>query len=839
MVYQIKNTRGQIVSTVSDYGTDNSTSLELIGRGVSNYGLIEQSNLLHLLENFASPVEPTNPVEGQLWFNTSTSDQILSVYYDDTWNNLMTVVSSATPPTNVSGLWIDTNSNSLFFASNGKWIGSSSFFVSETPPPAVLNTGLTWLMIPEYILWTYDSTISTPIPSFKRIGGTSDGTYLSGSWRMIGTQYPINAGMKSYYASVSDTSSNFHDVIVNEINNNIISVESKDNFTMSTTASNALPNFTSLDTSLNVTTTNPKIYSGITLNQSVPSNIFGGLSLGVLNFDITDVVGRGKNLSLRPTTPISDSTIDLGSSTVRWRNFYSNNIYASSNIQINGDNVATQPWVDDTLSSTITLATTSTFNTNGLVSLYRQSSTTTDDILELYSNVGGTQTLVSKIEADGSIDVVGSGHLKDHGSRVVVTDPILSTEIQALNIVADPTNNHIRITDSSNNKWDLTTSSYNSNNFLSKNSKTLTNYSSGVSLSFDNTESFPYFEYNSTGTYLSTKSYVDSVTTNSYITNHVNISSDPNNLLRNSSDGLLVELSSAQTVYYISSSSGSDTNDGASSSTPLKTIREAINRTPDYTTITLLLKSGDTFKPEDGAGGTTIPTTYAKVTTSTIDIQNRNIYIQPYGSSKIDQYITAWNGLGGYSPQVDLGSERPVIEFTFFNTTDTVISYKMAVGFVVSGSGSTGSLQISSCTLKVTDTTNTTSVTYPSGGFGCFRFEGKSSSIFFLGCYIYLSNLLMFTPFNGTSISIDGYTYFDKTNGAGFLQGQCSISAPYSDNTSVAVKGPDGSPITGLYTMAQNFNSSVANNKSILGLVVIDSNARIYEYIITQNKLDN
>lgn len=838
MVYQIKNTRGQIVSTVSDYGTDNSTSLELIGRGVSNYGLIEQSNLLHLLENFASPTEPPNPVEGQLWFNTLTSNQVLSVYYNNTWNNLMTVVSSSTPPANVSGLWIDTNSNSLFFASNGQWVGSSSFFVSSTPPTAVLSTGLTWLMIPEYILWTYDSTISTPVPAFKRIGGESDGTYLAGSWRMIGTQYPINAGMKSYYASVPDTSSNFHNVIVNEINDKIISVESNDNFTMSTSASNALPNFTSLDTSLNVTTTNPKIYSGITLNQSVESNVFGGLSLGVLNFDITDVVGRGENLTLRPTTPISDSTIDLGSSTVRWRNFYSNNVYASSNIQINGDDVATQSWVDEVLSNTVTLATTSTFNTNGLVSLYRKSSTTTDDILELYSDVGGTQTLVSKIEADGSIDVVGSGHLKDHGSRVVVTDPVLSTEIQALNIVADPTNNHIRITDSSSNTWDLSTSTYNSNNFLLRNSKTLTNYSSGTSLSFDNNVAFPYFEYNSTGTYLSTKEYVDSLTTNSYITNHVNVSANTNNLLRNTSDGLLVELSATQTVYYVSSSSGSDTNDGATESTPIKTIREAINRSPDFTAIAIFLKSGDTFKPEDGNGGTSIPTTFEKAFDSLIEIGNRIITISPYGSSKLDQYNAACGGYPGYPPQVDLGSERPIIEFTYFNTTDTT-AYKMAVGFCVFNAGSTGTIQISCCTLKAIDTTNTTSVTYPNSGYGCFRFGSKSSSIYILGCYIYLSNLVMFTPVDGPFLSFDVFVYFDKTNGAGFFKGDGSIAAPFSDTASEEILGPDGSPITGLYTMAQNFNSSVANSKSILNLNVINSSARLYEGIITQNKLDN
>ena len=388
MVYKIKNTRGKIISTISDYDTDKSTSLELVGRGVSNYGLIEQSNLLHILENFANPVEPKNPIEGQLWFNTI--NEILSVYYDNDWHNLVTIIYSPTPPSKLSGLWIDTTSNTLFFPSNGKWLGSSSFFVSEEPPTEVLNTGLTWFMIPENILWIYDETISSPYPAFKRVGGANNGTYLTGSWRMIGSQYPSNAGMKTYYASVPDTESNFHNVLVTEINGNIISVESNDEFSMLSSHKDALPNFSSLDSVLNITKTNPKIYSGITLNQSVPSNVFAGLALGMVNFDATDVIGRGKNLELRPTTPVTDSAIDLGSADFRWKDFYSDNVYASnnvnannvnatsdihasdiyasnnvnannvnatsdihasdvyasSNMQINGDNVATQPWVD-------------------------------------------------------------------------------------------------------------------------------------------------------------------------------------------------------------------------------------------------------------------------------------------------------------------------------------------------------------------------------------------------------------------------------------------------------------------------------------------------------------
>lgn len=46
-----------------------STSLTLTGRGVSNYGEIQQENFIRLMENFASEFPPPNPTIGQIWFN--------------------------------------------------------------------------------------------------------------------------------------------------------------------------------------------------------------------------------------------------------------------------------------------------------------------------------------------------------------------------------------------------------------------------------------------------------------------------------------------------------------------------------------------------------------------------------------------------------------------------------------------------------------------------------------------------------------------------------------------------------------------------------------------------
>ena len=74
MAYIINNTRGNLVATVAD-GTVDSTTIPvtLVGRGVTNYGLIENENYVYLLENFCAPAAPPNAIQGQLWFNSDTN----------------------------------------------------------------------------------------------------------------------------------------------------------------------------------------------------------------------------------------------------------------------------------------------------------------------------------------------------------------------------------------------------------------------------------------------------------------------------------------------------------------------------------------------------------------------------------------------------------------------------------------------------------------------------------------------------------------------------------------------------------------------------------------------
>ena len=69
--------------TVNDGTVDTSTSINLIGKNYTNFGELLNENLLHLLENFANANAPTNPTEGQFWYDTTNS--LLKLYDNGSW----------------------------------------------------------------------------------------------------------------------------------------------------------------------------------------------------------------------------------------------------------------------------------------------------------------------------------------------------------------------------------------------------------------------------------------------------------------------------------------------------------------------------------------------------------------------------------------------------------------------------------------------------------------------------------------------------------------------------------------------------------------------------------
>ena len=79
MPYNINKSNGDLLVTVEDGTADlNSTSLALVGRNYAGYGEYLNENFVKLLENFAKSTQPSSPLVGQLWYDST--NRLLKVY---------------------------------------------------------------------------------------------------------------------------------------------------------------------------------------------------------------------------------------------------------------------------------------------------------------------------------------------------------------------------------------------------------------------------------------------------------------------------------------------------------------------------------------------------------------------------------------------------------------------------------------------------------------------------------------------------------------------------------------------------------------------------------------
>jgi len=110
--------------TVFDNTSSTDTSLTFPGRNVAGYGQLIAENFLHLLENFASVDQPINPVEGQLWYDTS--DKILKIFDNVSWRAASNIQKSSVEPSvedaNIGELWVDTTNQQLRIYTGNRWI---------------------------------------------------------------------------------------------------------------------------------------------------------------------------------------------------------------------------------------------------------------------------------------------------------------------------------------------------------------------------------------------------------------------------------------------------------------------------------------------------------------------------------------------------------------------------------------------------------------------------------------------------------------------------------------------------------------------------------------------
>ena len=148
MSYTITKTDGTTLGTILD-GTINTsfTSLTLIGRNYANYGELIANDLVALVENFAYSSSPSNPLAGQLWWDTNNGGR-LKVYTGSQFKVISSAtVASSAPAGAISGdLWFDTTYSQLYIYDGATWIlvgpqrnGSGAIWEQITDDAAVVH----------------------------------------------------------------------------------------------------------------------------------------------------------------------------------------------------------------------------------------------------------------------------------------------------------------------------------------------------------------------------------------------------------------------------------------------------------------------------------------------------------------------------------------------------------------------------------------------------------------------------------------------------------------------------------------------------------------------------
>lgn len=261
MAYTINLTNGTILTTVAD-GTVNSTSssITLVGKNYAGYGTFINTDLIHLLENFASSNAPTTPLTGQLWWDSAGN---LKVYTGSTFRTLGTMTANATAPTgSVTGnSWWDSFNQQLYIYNGAGWVLIGPAFTSNTGQSGTIvgtitDSGATnHVAVNVYVSNTLVGIISkdseytpqTVISGFTTIKPGFNLTTAIANIAFVGTATnadQLGSAPAADYARTDIATSFANTVTVN--NNSGLTIGASDNFTLGVTG-----NLTTLTNNIN------------------------------------------------------------------------------------------------------------------------------------------------------------------------------------------------------------------------------------------------------------------------------------------------------------------------------------------------------------------------------------------------------------------------------------------------------------------------------------------------------------------------------------------------------------------------------------------------------------
>jgi len=208
MAYTIVKSNGTVLTTIAD-GTINttSTSLGLPGRNYAGYGQTLDTNFVHILENFADTSPPSNPLEGQLWYNTNTG--ILYVCPNDGETNAanwLALTATATGGTTTFGqidVTGNVTANNLSIVNWANAANAAFDNLTVTNNANIANANLQGVTTVASLNTTLITTGSTTTPGTMIGTWTVNGAVSGNALVLNGNLYIANAG-SGYYGIKTD-----------------------------------------------------------------------------------------------------------------------------------------------------------------------------------------------------------------------------------------------------------------------------------------------------------------------------------------------------------------------------------------------------------------------------------------------------------------------------------------------------------------------------------------------------------------------------------------------------------------------------------------------------------
>ena len=188
MAYTINRYDGSQLTQLPDATIDDRTcDINLIGRNYAGYGEAQNENFVFLLENFARSTQPSHPLSGQIWYDSSTKK--IKFFDGSTFISTARIeVCEPTPPTNnriIGDLWFNTVDKQLFTWDGANFIlvgpeqsateGITKMLVSRVKDTSNVDHIIIQAIINDNTIFTisndpeYALSASTPIAGFNRI----------------------------------------------------------------------------------------------------------------------------------------------------------------------------------------------------------------------------------------------------------------------------------------------------------------------------------------------------------------------------------------------------------------------------------------------------------------------------------------------------------------------------------------------------------------------------------------------------------------------------------------------------------------------------------------------